>query len=167
MRQTWLVKRTIALILKKIPDAKCYVVGLGSTGNFKRYAHDKRKRTVDDSDEREWCSVYAQSHVVIGVHGSNMLLPTAHAAGCVEILPSDRYGNIVQDISVRYADRRQLYFYRFVDQYASPKSVAEKAISIIRNFEIFERNMCRNTYYTDQSMIFPTDVRRDDIYAIH
>jgi len=79
-----------------------------------------------------------------------MLFPTAHAAGCVEILPEDRYGNIIQDISVRYADRKQLYFYRFADQYSGPKTVANKAISIIENFDVFDKNMCRNIYASPQ-----------------
>jgi hypothetical protein len=136
------VKRTISQIRKSLPDAKFYIVGIGKTGSFASGVHDERTSSVDDLIEKNWCSIYAGSHVVIGVHGSNMLLPTAHAAGCVEILPKDRYGNIIQDISVRYTDRKQLYFYRFADQFASPRTVANKAISIIQNFEIFERNMC-------------------------
>jgi hypothetical protein len=119
-------------------------------------AHDQRKDFVDHSIEKKWCGIYAKSHVIIGVHGSNMLLPTAHAAGCVEILSEDRYGNIVQDISVRHADRKQLYFYRFADQYSSPKTVANKVISIVENFEVFEKNMCRNIYDAGQEPRQPT-----------
>ncbi|MBI1767577.1 MAG: hypothetical protein HYR67_04290 [Bacteroidetes bacterium] len=166
MRQNKLVKKTLSLILEKLPGANFYIVGLGAAGNFKGRARDERKRSIDDSVERDWCRIYAQSHVVIGVHGSNMLLPTAHAAGCVEILPEDRYGNIVQDISVRYADRKQLYFYRFADQYAHPKTVANKVISIIENFELFEKNMSRNVYPAKQEPLAIGRLR-DDIYAIH
>jgi hypothetical protein len=75
-----------------------------------------------------------------------MLLPTAFAAGCVEILPLDRFGNMVQDISVRYNDRKQLFFYRFADEYASPKSVAAKAVAIITDFKEYNTNMCKNIY---------------------
>ena len=70
-----------------------------------------------------------------------MLLPTALAAGSVEILPADRYGNILEDISVRYANRLQLFFYRFADQFASPKSIAVKAVSMIRDYSMFRKNM--------------------------
>ncbi len=166
MQQNSLVKKTISLILKKLPNANFYIAGLGTTGNFKGYARDERKQVINDSIEKDWCRIYAQSHVVIGVHGSNMLLPTAHAAGCVEILPEDRYGNIVQDISVRYADRKQLYLYRFADQYAGPKTVATKVISIIENFEIFEKNMCHNVYRSEQEPRHAMTGLRDDIYAI-
>lgn len=145
-RQNRLVKRTITEIRSELPGADFIVVGLGTHGNFNAYAHDERKEQADEAVEREWCRAYARSHLVIGVHGSNMLLPTAHAAGCIEILPNDRNGNIVQDISVRYADRKQLFLYRFVDQYASPAAVADKAVSIVENYEAFERNMCQNVY---------------------
>jgi hypothetical protein len=167
IRQNGLVKKTISLIRKKLPDARFYIVGLGTTGDFDGYAYDERTNRADNLVEKDWCRIYARSHVVIGVHGSNMLLPTAHAAGCVEILPEDRYGNMVQDISVRYSDRKQLYFYRFADQYASPKVVAKKVISIIENFEVFEKNMCYNIYSTKQTEQHASAQLRDDIYAIH
>jgi len=145
-RQNQLIKRTILEIRKKLPEANVYVVGLGSTGNFKGFAVDQRKIEVDPAVETLWCKIYSQSHVVVGVHGSNMLLPTALAAGCVEILPEDRYGNIIQDISVRYADRLQLFFYRFVDQYAGPKSVSSKVTAMIQDYDLYHKNMCRNLY---------------------
>jgi len=148
MRQNRLVKKTISIVRKRFPAANFSIVGLGTTGNFTGYAQDQRVGFVDHSIEKKWCLIYAKSHIVFGVHGSNMLLPTAHAAGCVEILPEDRYGNIVQDISVRHEDRKQLYFYRFADQYSSPTLVANKMISVIENFEVFEKNMCVNVYQT-------------------
>jgi glycosyltransferase involved in cell wall biosynthesis len=145
-RQNRLVKKTITRIRKQLPEAEFYIAGLGETGNFDGYAHDERTVNVSTEKEIAWCGLYARSHVVIGVHGSNMLLPTAMAAGCVEILPQDRYGNMVQDISVRYNDRRQLFFYRFVDQYASAQSVASKVIGMIRDYPQFEKDMCLHVY---------------------
>ena len=146
IRQNQLIKRAIREIRKRLPKATVYVVGLGTTGSFKGHAIDQRKNEVDSAVETLWCNTYSQSHVVVGVHGSNMLLPTALAAGCVEILPEDRYGNIIQDISVRYADRLQLFFYRFVDQYSNPKSVGSKAIAMILDYDLYHNNMCRNHY---------------------
>jgi hypothetical protein len=145
-RQNRLVKKTIAHIKERLTDAKFCVVGLGRTGTFNGSAWDERVTSVTNSAETTWCQLYARSHVVIGVHGSNMLLPTALAAGCVEILPQDRYGNMVQDISVRYDDRRQLFFYRFADQYSSPKSIAAKVIAMVGDYNMYYKNMCRNVY---------------------
>jgi hypothetical protein len=145
-RQNQLIRRTMRKIRKRLPDVDFHVVGVGRRGSFRGYATDRRAIRVDDAVEFEWCGVYAKSHVIIGVHGSNMLLPTALAAGCVEVLPEERYGNMVQDVSVRYADRRQLFFYRFADQYARPGSVAGKAVGMITHYDSFYRNMCVNLY---------------------
>lgn len=145
-RQNRLVRDTIAIIRKQFPGAAFTIVGLGATGSFNGFANDRRVLKADADSEREWCAIYSQSQVVIGFHGSNMLLPTAFAAGCVEILPEDRYGNIVQDISVRYSDRRQLFFYRFASQYSPARSVANQAISIIRDYRQFYASMCLNVY---------------------
>lgn len=148
-RQNGLVRKAIRLIRQEYPTADFYIVGLGKTGDYRGAADDRRKNQLDASGEKEWCSIYSRSHVVIGFHGSNMLLPTAFAAGCVEILPDDRYGNMIQDISVRYADRLQLFFYRFVAQYSGPHTVAAHASAIIRDYRDFNLNMCRNIYDTN------------------
>jgi hypothetical protein len=74
-----------------------------------------------------------------------MLLPTAFAAACVEVLPDDRIGNIVQDIFVRYSDRMQLFSYRFVDERARPAQVAHHVLGILRHYSAFHRNMCVHT----------------------
>lgn len=148
-RQNNLVKRTIHNIAATLPHAEFAVVGLGRTGAFTKNVLDHRTMHMNDAVERTWCEMYGDSHVVVGVHGSNMLLPTAFSAGCVEILPEDRYGNIVQDLSVRYSDRRQLFFYRFADQYASPANVAVKVISIILDYKSYKTNMCDNVYQTE------------------
>ena len=166
-RQNSLVKKTIKLVRQKIPQANFKIAGLGTTGDFSGYALDERRNDMAASAEKDWCRIYARSHVVVGVHGSNMLLPTAFAAGCVEILPKERYGNMVQDISVRYSDRRQLFFYRFVDQYAPPTSVASKVVAIINDYDIYYHNMCSNLYRGEGRTheLFPR-IPDADIYAV-
>lgn len=144
--QNILVKATIEKVRKKLPSAAFYIVGLGTNGNFEGIAMDMRRDKVPRDVEAEWCRLYAKSQVVIGIHGSNMILPTAHAAGCIEILPQDRIPNIVQDIAVRHSDRRQLFLYRFVSQFASAQTVASHIVSIISGYDIFYTNMCSNLY---------------------
>lgn len=146
LRQNMLVKEVIKHLRKQLPDVDYNVVGLGTAGTFDGYAADERVNQVDATVERRWCKIYSRSQVVVGVHGSNMLLPTALAAGCVEILPEDRYGNMIQDLTVRYADRRQLFFYRFAEQYARPRSVAKMAEAMILDYQTYHENMCINAY---------------------
>lgn len=151
-QQDELVRETAMAIKEQFPDARLFVTGVGAKKGFGRLAMDSRSTNIDEDKELEWCRIYAHSHVVIGFHGSNMLLPTAFAAGCIEILPEDRYGNFLQDISVRYNDRRQSFFYRFVDQYAKPSAVAAKAVSMIRDYESFRNNMSSNQYHDNAMM---------------
>jgi hypothetical protein len=151
-QQERLVIQTMKKIKKQFPDARLFVTGLGKNKGFGRLAMDSRSLSIDEDKELEWCRIYAHSHVVVGFHGSNMLLPTAFAAGCIEVLPEDRYGNFLQDIAVRYSDRRQSFFYRFVDQYAKPSAVAAKAVSMIRDYDQFNNNMCRNQYHDNAMM---------------
>lgn len=144
--QERLVRQAIGIIQEELPHAKFVAAGLGKGGSLSDVLEDLRTDGVSNEVEVEWCRRYAATHVVIGVHGSNMLLPTALAAACVEILPEDRYGNMVQDISVRYNDRKQLFMYRFADEFSTAESVARKAVSIVRDFHTYNRNMCRNLY---------------------
>lgn len=137
--QDRLVRRTMKAIRRKLPDARFTVVGMGRAGGFNGLATDLRTLKIDEQVERDWVRAYAGSQIVVGVHGSNMLLPTAHAAGCVEILPHDRSGNIVQDISVRWHDRMQLFMYRFVDEFATPRTVARQVTAMFAEFANYHR----------------------------
>ncbi len=134
------------ILRRELPGVTFSIVGLGRARNRALDVEDLRAARMDTVSERTWCEAYARSQVVVGVHGSNMLLPTSLAVGCVEILPYDRYGNMVQDFVVRHADRMQLFLYRFVDEFASPKAVARNVFTIFRDFEHFKRGMKTNTF---------------------
>lgn len=144
--QDGLIRRSMDRISRVVPGARFTVVGLGRSGGFGTDVHDLRTTGMSKDVELAWCAAYAKSQVVVGVHGSNMLLPTAHAAGCVEILPYDRYGNMVQDISVRYNDRMQLFLYRFVDEFASPRTIARHVRSMFTDFPIYLRDNRTNIF---------------------
>lgn len=138
--QDRMVARAIRKIKRQYPETTFTVVGLGTPGGMPSGVEDLRTGRMDLETEKAWCRAYAKSQVVVGVHGSNMLLPTAHSAGCVEILPYDRYGNMVQDVAVRYNDRMQLFMYRFVDEFASPGMVARHVNSMFKEFSRYYRN---------------------------
>jgi hypothetical protein len=144
--QDRLIRRSMDRISARLPGVRFTVVGLGDKGGFGPDVDDLRTQRMDKATELAWCAAYAQSQVVVGVHGSNMLLPTAHAAGCVEVLPYDRYGNIVQDVSVRYGDRMQLFLYRFVDEFASPSTIARHTISMFKDFAVYHRDNRENIF---------------------
>jgi len=138
--QDRMIRSVMHKIRRDIPNATYTVVGLGKASFSAKLASDLRTMNMNADVERSWCKAYGESQVVVGVHGSNMLLPTAFAGGCVEILPHDRNGNIVQDISVRYPDRMQLFMYRFVDEFASPASVARTVTAMYQDYPVFNNN---------------------------
>lgn len=117
------------------------VAGLGEAGGLPDWISDLRLINLDAASERAWCERYAQSHVVVGVHGSNMLLPSAHAGAVIELIGEDRWGNFLQDILFRPSDYREMFFrYRFVPHSTTPEELARLAASVLR-YEDFRRLM--------------------------
>lgn len=125
---------------RAVPGLTATIVGLGDASAAGPGVEDLRTRRMDADTERRWCRAYARSQVVIGVHGSNMLLPTALAGGAIEILPHDRLGNLAQDVAHRRRDVLLLFLYRFLDEFAGPHEVALHLVSMLKDFALFQRN---------------------------
>lgn len=100
---------------------------------------DMRRPTMDDDHERHCCERYAASHVVIGVHGSNMLLPTAHAGSLVELIGPERWENFTQDVCFRETGdcRETIFRYRFLPTSTSPGELAQLVTLLLRKREGF------------------------------
>ncbi len=131
------------------PDVDFAVVGQGHMGRFPSWVADLRSVEIDTSLERAWCERYSRSHVVIGVHGSNMLLPSAHAGATVELVPQERWGNLVQDILLKPLDPREaLTRYRFLPIDASAAIVSTVIIGLLRHLSdglrYFKRPWCQH-----------------------
>jgi hypothetical protein len=144
--QDRLVRAVMHSVRKADPKATFSVVGLGDARMNGSGVEDLRTRTMNVEVEQAWCRAYARSQVVVGVHGSNMLLPTAHAGACIEILPRQRFENIVQDVTVRYEGRAMLFHYRFVDEHAAPGDIALHIGSLRADREVFMRNNHVNVF---------------------
>ena len=126
---------------EKFPALDFAVAGLGTTHEFPAWIADLRLTKLDARAERNWCERYAKSHLVVGVHGSNMLLPSAHAGGVIEIIGAERQGNYLQDILFRHGDAREMFFrYRFVAPTMTTQNLAEIAAQMFR-YEDFRRLM--------------------------
>jgi hypothetical protein len=124
------------------PGLDFAVAGLSSAGkgiSLPTWVADLRYRAIDQHTERRWCERYAASHVVVGVHGSNMLLPSAHAGGVVELIGAERWGNFTQDILFReISDCREVLFrYRFVPDSTPPLALAQLISLLLRGREDF------------------------------
>jgi hypothetical protein len=129
-------ERVVALartLQETFPQVDFAVVGMGQPGGLPGWIADLRTLETTDRVERAWCERYAQTHVVIGVHGSNMLLPSAHAGAMIELVPGQRWSNLVQDVLPTALDVREaMCRYRFLPLDSSPTTVAEVTTSLFR-----------------------------------
>jgi hypothetical protein len=140
-------QRVIALaqaLHQAFPKLDFAVAGLGRPGGLPNWIVDLRTLEINEHVERAWCERYAQSYVVIGVHGSNMLLPSAHAGAVVELVPAKRWGNLVQDILLTTGDVRGImYRYKFLPLDTSATTVAEVVASLLRSLPFVLLNFNR------------------------
>ena len=78
---------------------------------------DLRFDCFDRERDLLWMAYMQRADCVIGVHGSNMLLPSGLAKSTVELVPRSRLGNTVQDFlfqSTHYDSRDSLLLYRMM-----------------------------------------------------
>lgn len=148
--------KTAQKIRKELPQPRFNIVGMGRKyNNFPDFINNFVENRIDKKIEENWCRVCAKSHIVIGIHGSNMLIPTALSAGFIEIVPDDRLGNIVQDIFSPYQERDLLFLGRFCTEFATPDEISKHAISIIKHYGGFYLNMgeeyLKHSIYKDVS----------------
>ena len=92
------IRRLFSLLKKRVPNATFTVVGFGTTTKFPSWIEDYRVDSFSDNQEKKACTIYSQSRIILGVHGSNMLLPSAHAGITIDLMPDNRWGNVAQDI---------------------------------------------------------------------
>ena len=119
------------------PDVAIAVVSPGTPGGLPAAVHDLRDPRPGLEEEMRWLAVLRGADLAIGVHGSNMLLPSALARATLELIPAARWGNILQASLVRETDPLEaLYNHRFVygdDQLAdiAAGELAQLAVEVI------------------------------------
>lgn len=132
--QNYKILHLFKLLKSDFPEAEFTIAGLGKQTRFPNWINDKRVTSFDDSSERESCQLYSKSNLVIGVHGSNMLLPSAHAWATIDLMPNERWPNMAQDILYQASGddvRMTSWRYRFLPIRTSIKQVALVAKSTL------------------------------------
>jgi hypothetical protein len=167
--QERLVVQLALRLRQSFPRLDFAIAGLGQRGELPEWMGDLREAQVNESTERAWCQRYASSHLVIGVHGSNMILPSAHGGAVLELLPSDRWGNLLQEILPRTADPRDaLLRIRFLPLASSAATVAEAAAALLQDVPIaalnYNRPWCDHKTVTSQPGLLAQ--RRREIMAV-
>ena len=133
---------SIKKLRTKLPHARYTVVGLGTQTVFPSWIEDLRVKEISADMERTMCQVYSESKVIIGVHGSNMLLPSAHSGMTVDLMPSDRWSNIAQDIVYQESDVRLSSFrYRLIPISTAITLLAKIVTLQVEEFDFFRQQM--------------------------
>lgn len=135
-RQERAVRDLFKLIRERFDSVDLAVIGYGANPPGIDHCRVSVSPSPSSELELEWCRRYAASHVVVGVHGSNMLLPSVHAGAVVELIPNERWGNMVQDIiPTRTGAREAIYCYRHLPLRSSATDVAECIYALIRDHD--------------------------------
>jgi hypothetical protein len=139
-RQNRLVNKTIGLILKQLPAATFCICGLGKTGTYSPGIEDYRATHINLEIEKKWNEVFASSNIVIGIHGSSMLIPTSLAAGFIDLVPRYKIQHLSEDTVLPYTNRYLSFLGRYLDEYSSPRLVATHLVSMINDFPYLYKN---------------------------
>lgn len=136
--QNWRIRRLFACLRSKIPSAQFTVVGLGEKTKFPEWIEDCRTKKFDAETEKMSCQIYADSRLVIGVHGSNMLLPSGHAGMTIDLMTEDRWRNFAQDILYQEPDPRLASFrYRYLSASNGISELVNIALSMLLHYDQF------------------------------
>jgi len=139
--QNWKVRRLLEGIRSRIPSAKFAVAGLGTKTQFPEWIEDYRVEMFNEKIEQEICQVYADSRLVIGLHGSNMLLPSGHAGLTMDLI-DERWGNFAQDIIYQESNPRMAAFrYRFLPYQTNTDTLAFIAAVMVLTLDEFKSHM--------------------------
>ncbi len=140
--QNFKVRKLFSALRTEFPTAEFTVAGLGTTTAFPSWVDDRRVAGFDDETEQQMCRIYGESRVVIGVHGSNMLLPSAHAGMTIDLMPDDRWPNLAQDMLYQETDSRMAaYRYRYLPLGCKLSTLALIAIRQISGWDWFRNAM--------------------------
>ena len=122
-------------------------VGLGTPGGLPDDVIDLRDPAPSTDRELRWVSLMRGADLAVGVHGSNLLLPSGFASATVELVPEGRYGNLFQATLLAQHDPllvldRHRVIYGDDDLADVPgEHVARVAIAVLQGLERFAQLM--------------------------
>jgi len=129
----------------KFPHVNFTVAGLGVATIFPAWIDDQRVAKYTDDLEQATCKIYAESRLVIGVHGSNMLLPSAHAGMTLDLIPDDRWGNLAQDIIYQDIDVRMVvHQYLHLPISTDLNLLVDIACNLLKKYDEQHKGGCTN-----------------------
>lgn len=132
-------------IRNKFSDVRFAVAGIGTGGSFPDWIVDKRVGCYNDENEKISCELYSESRLVIGLHGSNMLLPSGHAGFAISLMPVIRWGNAGQDILYQEENpKKASYRYRFLPCEINVSQLIQICLQQIKGWDGFIKHLNLN-----------------------
>lgn len=135
LKQNWRVNRLAKSLKRRFPDAVIYATGIGKTGKLSGIIKDEREPLGEIDPMQKWSPIYALSHVVVGTHGSHLLVPTALSAGFVEICTEDKICHISEEIAMIRPPKYMHFLGRFVEETCSVKLLNKHLSHMLADFE--------------------------------
>ncbi|NQE37118.1 hypothetical protein [Microcoleus asticus] len=143
------IQQLFEKIRLQVPEAKFAVAGLGTKTKFPEWIEDYRVDSFNEKIEKEICRLYSESRLVIGLHGSNMLLPSGHAGMTIDLI-DERWGNFAQDVLYQERDPRMASFrYRFLPYQTKTDTLAFIAAVMVLNWSKFKSQMTADVVNSD------------------
>ena len=108
------VKNLFKYVHKNYPNLHLYIIGDLDKFRFKN-VHDYRTEKITIDMELKWLEILDNA-LSIGVHGSNMQVPSALSKFVIELVPKYRYGNAIQATLIDNSLKGEelLYKHRFI-----------------------------------------------------
>lgn len=133
---TWQQLKIIWLfwrLRRRFPEYTYTVAGIGTGLPLPSWIEDERVSNVTETKEKHLCKIYAESKLVIGVHGSSMLLPSAHAEMMLNLVPADRLGNFAQDVIYETKRHQEARVSAFMFRYAFLNTSFDSILKTVRS----------------------------------
>ncbi|MCU0431686.1 MAG: hypothetical protein MUF42_17125 [Cytophagaceae bacterium] len=136
--QSWLeaqqlrnFKNLVRKVRQQVPGLSVYLVGMGKP-KMLHWAIDERAESPDAETEKQWCRRYAQAGLVVGIHGSHMLLPSLLSQGIVELLPDWKINHWGEDVLFLKKDLEKRTRCRMVPTRSSTQRVTAHVLALLK-----------------------------------
>lgn len=132
------------------PEARIVALGIGQPGGLPAEIRDLRT-PGPIREESAWLAEYARCRVVVGVHGSALLLPSLLAETVVDLVPTYKLARtfltdlIIPAGSIEHP-KLSLFRFRMLPVESTPETVAANVLSIINTAEFQHKNLIENAH---------------------
>jgi hypothetical protein len=129
-----------------MPDLDFAVAGFGREVSFPGSINDLREESFSAEANHALAKRTAESHVLIGVHGSSLMPGTGLSGAVVELMPDEKLSAILTNMLVNVTDVFEaIYLYRSIPATTSPETVAQIVLNILLNYPV--AHYCYNRQY--------------------